>query len=144
MDGLKKMEEIKDQRSFDRLNTPEISVLLINSNWYYLLRYKFFRRIALFILRKSQLQDLSTSGSCILTHSNFKPGDLIRMIIYIQGQKNIFIKGTVRWISPGTENNTYYAGIRFVAYGNRKRYNSYKALDQLRLYSTQNAVILAD
>lgn len=144
MDRLKKMEEIKDQRSFDRLNTPETSVLLINSNWYYLLRYKLFRRIALFILGKSQLQDLSTSGSCILTHSNFKPGDLIRMIIYIQGQKNIYIKGTIRWISPGAENNTYYAGIRFVAYGNRKRYNSYKALDQLRLYSTQNAVILAD
>ena len=138
------MEDIKDLRSFDRHDTSELNALLITSNWYYLLRYKLFRRLALFILRKSQLQDLSTSGSCILTHSNFKPGDIIRMIIYARGQKNIFIKGTVRWISPGTENNTYYAGIRFVAYGNRKRYNSYKALDQLRLYTIQNAVILAD
>ena len=122
------MDDIKDRRSFDRLNPPEISALLINSNWYYFLRYKLFRSIALFILR----------------NSNFKPGDIIRMIIYAQGQKNIFIKGTVRWISPGTENNTYYAGIRFVAYGNRKRYNSYKTLDQLRLFAMQNAVILAD
>ena len=138
------MEDIKDLRSFDRHDTSELNALLITSNWYYLLRYKLFRRLALFILRKSQLQDLSTSGSCILTHSNFKPGDIIRMIIYARGQKNIFIKGTVRWISPGTENNTYYAGIRFVAYGNRKRYNSYKALDQLRLHTIQNAVILAD
>ena len=138
------MEDIKDLRSFDRHDTSELNALLITSNWYYLLRYKLFRRLALFILRKSQLQDLSTSGSCILTHSNFKPGDIIRMIIYARGQKNIFIKGTVRWISPGTENNTYYAGIRFVAYGNRKRYNSYKALDQLRIYTIQNAVILAD
>ena len=119
------MEDIKDLRSFDRHDTSELNALLITSNWYYLLRYKLFRRLALFILRKSQLQDLSTSGSCILTHSNFKPGDIIRMIIYARGQKNIFIKGTVRWISPGTENNTYYAGIRFVAYGNRKRYNSF-------------------
>ena len=145
MEGTKrKMEEIKDRRSFDRLNSQEISALLVNSKWYYLLKYKLFHRIAKTMLGKSLLQNLSTSGSCILCHNSFKPGDIIRMIIYAKDQKNISIKGTVRWISPGTENNTYYAGIRFVAYGNRKQYNSYKTLDQLRLFAIQNAVILAD
>jgi hypothetical protein len=55
--------------------------------------------------------------------------------------KTIFIKGTVRWISSDIENNMYYVGIQFLAYGNWKRYNSFKVLEQLHNYTLPDTLM---
>ena len=135
------MDETKDRRSFDRLKVPEMTAFMINTGWYYLLRYKLFHSIVIFILGKNLIQNLSASGSCILSSNNFEPGKAIYLIMYSPGVKIIYIKGTVRWISSNAGDNMYYVGIQFLAYGNGKRYNSFKVLDQLHVYTLQNTVL---
>jgi hypothetical protein len=136
------MNETKDRRSFDRLIVPGINAFMINTRWYYWLRYKLFHNIAIYILGKNLIQNLSTSGSCILSSNNFELYKTIYLILYSPDGKNIFIKGTIRWTSFDAGNNMYYVGLQFLAYGNRKRYNSYKVLEQLHNYTLQNSVQL--
>lgn len=135
------MNEIKDRRSFDRLMTPEMTAFLINSSWYYLLRYKLFKILLSFIMQKALLQNLSASGSCILSNNKFKSGDVIHLIIYTPAEKSIFVKGSVRWISSDAMSKRNNVGIQFRAYGKGKRYNSYDILKQLRDYAIQNRIL---
>jgi len=136
------MEEIKDRRSFDRPIVPGITALMINASWYYLLKYKLFHSFVLFLLGKNLIQNLSASGSCILSKNNFEPGKAIYLFLSSPGGMTIFIKGTVRWISFDAGNNMYCAGIQFRAYGNGKRYNSFKALEQLHIYTLPPAILV--
>ena len=135
------MNENKDRRSFDRPKVPELEAFIINTSWHYLLRYKLFHSIAIFILGKDSIQNLSASGSCILSKNNFEPGKAIYLFLSSPGGKTIFMKGIVRWVSSDRENNMYYVGTQFLAYGNGKRYNSFKVLEQLHIYTIQNTVL---
>ena len=135
------MDEIKDRRTFDRTIVPEITAFMINNSWHYFLKYKFFHNIALLISGKNLIQNLSASGSCILSKNNFEPGKTIYLSLSSPAVKTIFIKGTVRWVSPVTKNNLYNVGIQFLAYGNRKRYNSFKVLEQLHFYTLPNPIL---
>jgi hypothetical protein len=135
------MNETKDRRSFNRAIVPEIKAFMINSIWYYFLKYKLFHGLAIFILEKNSIQNLSASGSCILSSHNIEPGKAIYLILYSPAVKIIFIKGTVRWISSDSGNNMYYVGIQFLAYGSGKKYNSFKVLEQLHIYTLQNTVL---
>ena len=128
-----KMDEPKDRRSFNRMIVPEIRAFTINTIWHYFFKYKLFHRIAIFILGKHLIQDLSASGSCILSKNNFEPGKAVYLILSSPDRKIMFIKGNIRWASSYTENNMYYVGIQFWAYGNGKRYNSFKILEQLHI-----------
>lgn len=136
------MDKPKDRRSFDRQMFPEKTAFLINTNWYYLLRYKLFRNIAISVLGKTLVQNISASGSCIQSPANFKQGEAIHLFINRPGEKSIFIKGTVRWSSSIAQSKMHFIGIQFLAYGNRRRYNSYGILDQLRNYAHQKAVLI--
>lgn len=135
------MNETKDRRTFDRLIVPETTAFIVNTNWYYLLRFKLFHSIMILIFRKNLIQNLSVSGSCILSKKKYIPGNAIHLIIHTPREKFIFIKGTVRWISSIPGNNMQSAGIQFLAFGDRKRYNSYKVLEQLHTYALQNPVL---
>ena len=135
------MNETKDRRTFDRLIVPEITAFMINTNWYYLLRYKFFHSIAIFIFGKKSIQNLSVSGSCIMSKKNLKPGNAIHLIIHSPRENIIFIKGTVRWTSSVSGDNMHSTGIQFLAYGNRKKYNSYEVREQLHNFALQNPVL---
>jgi hypothetical protein len=135
------MNETKDRRTFDRLIVPEIKAFMINDTWYYLMRCKLFYSIAIFILGRNQIQNLSASGSCILSSNNFEPGKEIYLFLSSPGRKTIFIKGIVRWVSSDRENVMNYVGTQFLAYGNGKRYNSLKVLEQLHIYTLQNTVL---
>ena len=134
------MKESKDRRTFDSLIVPEIKSIMINATWYYLMRYKLFYSIAIFILGGNQIQNLSASGSCILSSNNFEPGKAIYLFLSSPGRKTIFIKGIVRWISSDRDNIMYNVGTQFLAYGNGKRYNSFKVLEQLHIYTLHNTV----
>ena len=135
------MNENKDRRSFDRPIVTEMTAFMINTSWYYLLRYKLFHSIAISILGKNLLQNLSASGSCILISNYVEPGKAIYLFLSSPDGKTIFIKGIVRWVSSDRENNMYYVGSQFLAYGNGKRYNSLKVLEQLHIYRLQNTVL---
>jgi len=135
------MSEIKDRRSFNRLMNPETTAYMINSSWHYFFRYNLCKRILLFLKQKTLLQNLSASGACIVSVNNFKFGDKIHLSIYTPGQKYIFIKGSVRWISNDTISNRNNVGIQFQAYGKGKRYNSYYFLKKLHNYALQNKLL---
>jgi hypothetical protein len=135
------MDEIKDRRSFNRTMVPEIKAFMINTMWYFFIKYKLFHSIAIFILGKNLIQDLSASGSCILSKKNFEPGKAVYLFLSSPDGKIMFIKSNVRWISPDTENNMYYVGIQFLAYGNGKRYNSFKVLEQLHIYTVPDTIL---
>jgi len=134
------MNEIKDRRSFDRLIVPEIIAFISNNRWIFFLKYKLFYSIAILILGKNLIQNLSASGSCILSNNIYEPGKAIYLILDSPGEKSTLIKGTVRWISSDALNKMFYVGIQFLAFGNWKRYNSYKVLEQLRSYTLQNSI----
>jgi hypothetical protein len=128
------MAESKDQRTFDRLLNKEITAFLIRSNWLNLLRFKYKGSASVRKLSKDQLQDLSESGSCIISNYIFELGDSIHLIFYAPGRKIICIKGLVRWAFVATVKNSYCVGIQFRAYGKGEKYNSYKNLSLLREY----------
>jgi len=127
------MNDIKDRRSFNRTIVPEIKAFMIDTVWRYFLKYKLFHSIAVFILEKNLIQDLSASGSCILSKNNFVPGGAVYLFLSSPAGKPMFIKGKVRWISPDKEDNQHHVGIQFLAYGNGKKYNSFKVLEQLHI-----------
>ena len=134
------MNEHKDRRTFDRRIVPELKAFMINASWYYFLRYRVFYTLAMLIFGKNLIQNLSASGSCILSSNNFAPGKTIFLFLSSPSGRNMYIKGTVRWISPDTGYNMYYTGIQFLAYGNGKKYNSFKVRKQLHIYTLPDVI----
>jgi hypothetical protein len=132
------MEEIKDERSFDRQLSSKIPVLLLKNKWQYVIRYRFIHHIVMYILDKSYLYNISASGSCIFGNNDFKRGDLIRLILFTPDAGNLNIKGIVRWISRNNIDKESFIGIQFLAFGNQKKYNSYEILKQLHILTLQN------
>lgn len=132
------MEEIKDERVFDRQLSSKIPVLLLNNKWKYIIRYRFIHNILLYFFDKSYLYNISASGSCILGNNNFKRGDLICLILFTPGAVSLNIKGIVRWISGNNTDKESYIGVQFGAFGSQKKYNSYEILNQLHIYAYDN------
>ena len=134
------MNTIKDQRSFDRLIYPQMTSYLVNAKWFYWLQFRIFYILAIMLPVKALLQNISASGFCILSDYQLKRGDAIHLILSVPDRKNIFIKGTVSWISPSGEKDSYFVGGQFQAFGTGKKYNSYDILEQLRQYSILSRV----
>lgn len=134
------MNNIKDRRSFDRLTYPHMTSYLVNAKWLSCLQYRIFYILASMLPVKALLQNISASGFCILSHYRLKRGDAIHLILSVPGRKNIFIKGTVSWISASGDTDSYFVGGQFQAFGRGKKYNSYDILEQLHQYSIQNQV----
>lgn len=135
------MNEIMDRRSFDRPNVPAVEASIFSASWYYLLKYKIVHRIVMPLSRKYILQNLSASGSCVLTKNYLVPGKEIYLFLFSPGENTVLIKGIVRWISPHSESNMYIVGTQFLAYGNGRSYNSFKVLEQLHIYALRNTVL---
>jgi len=127
------MDEEKDRRSFDRLIFNNGTAAIFRNFWYYNLKYNLLRNFTSFMPEKSAIHNLSSSGSCIYSKTNFKRGDSIRLIITIPDVKNILIKGTVRWITEGDSPSTGNIGIQFLAFSNWNKYNSFNILKQLQV-----------
>jgi len=127
------MDEIKDRRSVDRFLCNEATVLIFKKYGYQYFRYRVLKNIAMCMPKMSHVQDISRSGTLILSKNVFKRGDEIRLIISVPGTKAIIIKGTVKWNSTNTF-DLEHIGIQFLAFSNWKKYNSFNILKQLNLY----------
>ena len=124
------MDEPKDRRAFDRLVFSNIPASIFKNYWYYSLGQRLFKNLAWFEPIKSSVQDISTSGSLIITKSIFKQGQTILLIFSIPGLQRMIIKGKVRWTTtqaPDMKN----IGIQFLAFSNWKKYNSFDVQKQL-------------
>ena len=127
------MDENKDRRSFDRLLCQEATVLIFKKYWHQYLRYRVLKNIAMFMPEMSHIQNISKSGTLILSKNIFKRGDKICLMISVPDTKCIIIKGTVKWNSPNTF-DLEHIGIQFLAFSNWEKYNSLNIQKQLSLY----------
>jgi len=131
------MDELKDRRSFDRLLCSGVTALVYKKYWHNLMRYRFLKNIASLWQIKSNVQNLSKSGTLIMSSDIYKRGDAIDIIIIAPGIKSIIIKGTVRWCTTDSL-EIGQIGIQFLAFSNWKRYNSVNILKQLHSFLLVN------
>jgi Tfp pilus assembly protein PilZ len=131
------MDELIDRRAFDRLVFSNISATIFRNYWYYSLGHRLFKNLELFAPVKSSVQDISSSGSLIITKSIFKQGQTISLIISIPGSERMIIKGKVLWIAAQTP-DMQNVGIQFLAFSNWKKYNSFDVQKQLGLILLKN------
>jgi len=134
------MEEMKDRRSFDRLEIPGMNAILLKGSWYQILSYKLLFRVLKFLFKKTQLKNISISGACIASDHHYNTGDPVHMIISVPGSPYIPVKGSVRWASNNSDNNEYYAGIQFEAFSSGGKFNSYESLKQLQNHAKAKPV----
>lgn len=134
------MDEQKDRRSFDRLEIPGMKAVLLKGHWYQIFSYRLLYRIFRFLLRKTDLKNISVSGACIASEKNFNTGDAVHMIILIPGSSFIPVKGSVRWSANSQDRNGYYAGVQFEAFSSGKKYNSYESLKQLQNHAKASII----
>lgn len=125
------MDELKDRRSVDRLLCSGVTALVYKKYWHNLLRYRLLKNIVSLWQVKSNVQNLSKSGTLIMSSDIYKRGDAIDIIIIAPGIKSIIIKGTVRWCTTDSL-EIGQIGIQFMAFSNWKRYNSFSILKQLQ------------
>ena len=134
------MEEMKDRRSFDRLEIPGMNAILLKGHWYQILSYKLLFRLLKFLFKKTQLKNISISGACIANDRNYHTGDPVHMIISVPGSSYIPVKGSVRWASNQSENSGHFAGIQFEAFSSGGKFNSYESLKQLQNHAKAKVV----
>jgi hypothetical protein len=134
------MDENKDRRSFDRIEIPGMNAVLVNNYWYYLFSFKLLYSFVEIIFKKTPLKNISVTGACLVSKQNFEPGDSIHMILSVPGMRKIPVTGSIRWSSFSTDQNTYYAGVQFMAFNKGKRYDSYQRLKQINELVAEPAV----
>ena len=126
------MEGSKDRRSFDRLNIPAATVQVMDKKWFDLIS----NYLSFITPGKGTkdiiIKDISKSGACFMCEHQHEWGDPVHLVISIPGEKNIWIKGNVRWVKRQDEQFQYCIGIQFYAYGDGKKLNSMRTLEQLR------------
>ena len=135
------MDKVKERRALDRLNKPQSSVLIIKRPWFDIVSSILSLTILRRIFKATILKDISKSGACILSKQPFNWGDPISLILLGPGEKKVRIKGRVQWISFQSEENLFYVGTQFLAFGKGKMYNSFQCQEQLRLFNPQNPIL---
>ena len=138
------MKEKEDRRSFDRLEIPGMKAVLLKGHWYQILSYRLLYKIFKFLLKKTQLKNISVSGACITCDKVFNTGDAVHMIISIPGSSFIPVKGSVRWSSSSVDSKEYIAGVQFEAFSSGKKFNSYESLKELQNHVKATVVSKSD
>jgi len=133
------MDDYKDRRAFERLEIPGMKAALISQFLHGILSYKIFTIFTEILMKQDLLKNISVNGACINSKNRLQPGDDVHMIISLPGDKNIPVKGSVKWISE-TDNREYFAGVQFMAFSKGKNYNSFDRLKQLNDYIPPGAV----
>jgi hypothetical protein len=135
------MDKVKERRALDRLTQPQTSVFVIKRYWFDIVGNILSNTILRRIFRATILKDISKSGACILSDQRFNWGDPINLIVLGPGEKKVRIKGRVQWISFQSEENLFYVGTQFLAFGKGKRYNSFQCQELLRHFNPQNPIL---
>ena len=135
------MNKVKERRALDRLSKPQSSVFLVKRPWFDIVGSILSLTILRRIFKATILKDISKSGACILSEQRFNCGDPINLILLGPGEKKVRIKGRVQWISFKSEENLFYVGTQFLAFGKGRMYNSFQCQEQLRLFNPQSPIL---
>ena len=127
------MDDFKDRRAYERLEIPGIKAALVSQFLHNVLSIKIFSFFANILMKQNLLKNISVNGACLFVKNQYKAGDNIHLLISLPNDKNIPVKGNVRWISE-TESNSYYAGVQFMAFSKGRSYNSIDRLKNLNDY----------
>ena len=82
---------------------------------------------------KSELVDLSKSGAGIISSKPLKKGETIKIKVKLPEEKNLDLKGTIRWVNPLNSNKLFRIGMQFNPFGNKRNYNSLEYLERLNI-----------
>ena len=78
-----------------------------------------------------ELLDISKSGAGFIIGQPLELEDLIKVKIHIPGEKNLILRGQVRWVEADAESGRHRVGMQFAPYGYRRDYNSPNKLTRL-------------
>jgi len=114
---------MEDKRKQTRLRIPESKI-----------RYKHDLGFSLFnqYIGPGDLMDISKSGAGFVISRPVNLEDLIKVKIHIPGEKNLILRGQVKWVEPDTETGRHRVGMQFAPYGYRREYNSLNKLTRLK------------
>lgn len=79
----------------------------------------------------NEIVNLSKSGAGFISALRLKKDENIKLKIKFPGEKDLVLKGKVKWIDQINGNGTYRYGIQFHPFGHRKHYNSFENLKRL-------------
>ena len=85
----------------------------------------------------TELKDLTHIGICFQIKHHLEPGDYIELDIIIPGKEKIGAKGSIVWASTNHSVEPAYAAVQLLPFGTDSRYNSLKALTDLKAVSQE-------
>ncbi len=113
---------MEDKRTQIRLRIPAGLVKYKNDSG-----FTFFNQY----IGPGALLDISKSGAGFTISYPVKLEDKIKVKIRIPGQKNLILRGQVRWIQADQTSGLHKVGVQFAPYGSRREYNTPKNLSRL-------------
>lgn len=116
------MTQSKDRQTQTRTNFPN-TLLLIKQSQSFLNRFSY--------KGQNEIVNLSKSGAGIISTLRFKKGEAIKLKIKFPGEKDLILKGNIKWTNQINGNGTYRSGIQFHPFGDKKYYNSIANLKRL-------------
>jgi hypothetical protein len=134
------MQENKDRRTFDRLAVPQATASLLENKWFDVINKYLSYLVPANTSKNIVVKDISKSGACLVCEYQHKCGDPIHLVVSIPGEKNILVKGHVRWVKKQDNQIQYYIGTQFYAYGSGKKLNPLRSLEQLRYIQERSAI----
>ena len=134
------MQEDKDRRSFDRLAIPQASASLLGKKWFDVINKYLSFLVPANTSNNIIIKDISKSGACLVCDHQHECGDPIHLVVSIPGEKNILVKGHVRWVEKQDDQIQYCIGTQFYAYGSGKKLNPLRSLEQLRYIHERDVI----
>ena len=136
------MQESKDRRSFDRLAMPQATASLLEKKWFDVINRYLSFLVPANTSKNIVLKDISKSGACLVCEHQHECGDPIHLVVSIPGERNILVKGHVRWVKKQDDQIQYCVGTQFYAYGSAKKLNSLRTLERLRMVQERDIIEL--
>ena len=136
------MQESKDRRSFDRLAMPQATASLLEKKWFDVINRYLSFLVPANTSKNIVLKDISKSGACLVCEHQHECGDPIHLVVSIPGERNILVKGHVRWVKKQDDQIQYCVVTQFYAYGSAKKLNSLRTLERLRMVQERDIIEL--
>jgi hypothetical protein len=116
------MNPSTDNRTQPRINFPNTSLSIKQTQPF----------IKIFSYNgQNEIVDLSKSGAGIISTIIMNKGEKIKLKIKFPNEKDMTLKGQVKWTNPINGNGAYRAGIQFQPFGYKRYYNSIEDLERL-------------
>ena len=117
------MKQATDRQTQTRMNFPNTS-LFIKQTQSLLKKFSYNGQ--------NEIINLSKSGAGIISNLRLKKGEIIQLKIKFPGEKDLILKGKIKWTNPKNGNGTNRCGIQFHPFGDKRNYNSFESLERLK------------